>query len=201
MACLGTHGGKGAEEVGGHGAGGRGDERQVPERIDASAAQEGSPAGHDVNHVDLAEDHGVRVAEFLDEVDARQVVGVGALDPGEIERGVDGNQHAAAAVDAVPEVVFAVHGHRQAVPESQSAQVGSDEQVGLAAVLVAEITFAGREALVELRQARLHLDPMFREPCSTAAPVAAESVIRTCAAQHRNLNREREAECGRNASS
>ena len=138
--------------------------------------RKGRLPAHDVDHVDLAECDGIRLAEFLDEVDARQVVGVGALDAGEIERGIDGNQHAAATVDAVPEVVFAVHGHREAVPEAQLAQVGSDEQVGLAAVLVAEIAFSGSEALVELGQARLHLDPMFIEPCSTSAPVTRERV-------------------------
>ena len=198
--AFGTHAEKRAEQVGGHGAGGRGDERQVPERIDAGAAQEGSPAGHDVDHVDLAEYHGVRVAELLDEVQARQVVGIGALDPGEIERGIDRNQHAAAAIDAVPEVVFAVQGHRQAIPEAQPAQVGGDEQVGLAAVLVAEIAFAGGETLVELRHARLHLDAMIREPGSTAAPVAGESFICTGAARDGDLSRERQARQPRTAS-
>ena len=103
------------------------------------------------------------VADALGEVDAGQVEGVRAVDARELERGVHRDRHAALAVDAAAEVVFGMHGHRQAVPRAQAGQVGVDQQVGLAAVGRARVAVAGRQALHELRQ------PRHRPGCRAAA--------------------------------
>ena len=172
---LGEDGPQGTEQVRRHGAGGCRGEGVVPERVDPGAAHE-RLAGHHLDHVELAEEHRGPLAEGLSEVEARDVEGIRAVDSRRVERRVRRDQDAGLPVHGVAEVEVGLHGHREAVPEAEPAEVESDAQVGLAAILVALLAVAGGDPLVELGQPGLDGDAVLLQPGPAAAPVAGERV-------------------------